>query len=68
MGSAGSRFDELPVTGHATGLVVVPAHNNRYLRTEATVLKLREKYLSFSGDDCSVKVSNILKYPIYITI
>ena len=57
MGCAGSRFDMVPVTGHPSGLAVIPAGNNAFLRSEPTVLKLREKILSWSGDDCSVKVS-----------
>ena len=56
MGCAGSRFDHIPVTGHPSGLVVIPATNNGFLRSEPTILKLREKILSWSGDDCSVKV------------
>ena len=62
MGCAGSRFDELPVTGHASGLVVISGSSSRYLKQETTVLKLREKMFSFSGDDCSVKVSKTLTY------
>ena len=56
MGCAGSRFDMVPVTGHPSGLAVIPAGNNGFLRSEPTILKLREKILSWSGDDCSVKV------------
>ena len=59
MGCAGSKFDELPVTGHATGLVGLPASRDKYLSSQPTVLKLREKFFSFSGDDCSIKVLNI---------
>ena len=59
MGCAGSRFDELPVTGHATGLVVLPESRDKYLSAQPTVLKLREKFFSFSGDDCSIKVTQI---------
>jgi len=55
MGCAGSRFDEMPVTGHNAGLLVLPTGDHRYLRQEKTVLKLREKFFSFSGDDCSIK-------------
>ena len=55
MGCAGSRFDMVPVTGHPSGLAVIPASNG-FLRSEPTILKLREKILSWSGDDCSVKV------------
>ena len=57
MGCAGSRFDNIPVTGHPAGLAVIPATNDGFLRSEPTILKLREKILSWSGDDCSVKVS-----------
>ena len=59
MGCAGSRFHELPVTGHKKKLTVIPINGvvcDTYLRPETTVLKLREKLLSFSGDDCSIKV------------
>ena len=56
MGCAGSRFDMVPVTGHPSGLAVIPATDNGFLRSEPTILKLREKILSWSGDDCSVKV------------
>ena len=60
MGCAGSRFDELPVTGHTTGLAVIPTSTGAfYLRPQSTVLRLREKILSFSGDDCSVKVQTL---------
>ena len=64
MGCAGSRFDQLPVTGHASGLSVIPGSSNRYLKQENTVLKLEEKMFSFSGDDCSVKVSEPFAYII----
>ena len=51
------KFEEVPVTGHPLGLSVIPVFNYRYfLRSESTVLKLREKYFSWSGDDCTVKV------------
>ena len=60
MGCAGSRFDEMPVTGHESGLAIIPTSDNRYVRSEITVLKLREKFFSFSGDDCSVKVRKML--------
>ena len=56
MGCAGSRFDELPVTGHRTGIALIPVNGAYCMRPETTVLKLREKLLSFSGDDCSIKV------------
>ena len=45
------------VTGHPSGLFVIPVFNYRYfLRSESTVLKLRENFFSWSGDDCTVKV------------
>ena len=73
MGSARSKFDELPVTGHRQGIsshsgystkmAVIPiivngakTANYRYISPETTVLKLREKLFSLSGDDCSIKV------------
>jgi len=62
MGCAGSRFDMVPVTGHPSGLAVIPAGNNGFLRSEPTILKLREKILSWSGDDCSVKDINGTKW------
>ena len=54
--SKAPEFEEVPVTGHPSGLAVIPASNNSFLRSEPTILKLREKILSWSGDDCSVKV------------
>lgn len=66
MGCAGSKYDELPVTGHATGLVVLPESRGKYLSAQPTVLKLREKFFSFSGDDCSIKVSQIVNNIVQI--
>ena len=57
MGCAGSRFDSLPVVGHSSGFGVLQVNGEHCMRPEKTVLKLREKLLSFSGDDCSVKVN-----------
>ena len=52
-----SEFEEVPVTGHPSGLSVIPVTINGYfLKSESTVLKLREKNFSWSGDDCTVKV------------
>ena len=52
-----SEFEEVPVTGHPSGLSVIPVSINGYfLKSEPTVLKLREKNFSWSGDDCTVKV------------
>ena len=107
MGCTGSRFDEMPVTGHPHGIKVLPGSerslsmmmmammvmmmmmmitqphsqfkyphttnykkntvkfmvscvpfrriNFRYMMRDLTVLKLREKFFSFSGDDCTIK-------------
>ena len=56
MGCAGSRFDEMPVTGHPKGLALLPGSKERFLRPEHTVLRLHEKLWSWSGDDFSVQV------------
>ena len=56
MGCAGSQFEEVPVTGHPSGLAVLPWSQQRTLSPEHTVLKLREKLWSWSGDDTSIKV------------
>ena len=40
--------------GHGQGLLVLPGCQN-YVRQEMTSLKLREKFFSISGDDCTVK-------------
>ena len=51
------KFEEVPVTGYPSGLSVIPVSiNNHFLRSESTILKLREKNLSWTGDDCTVKV------------
>ena len=51
------EFEEVPMTGHPSGLSVIPVSiNGIFLRNESTVLKLREKKFSWSGDDCTVKV------------
>ena len=42
------------VAGHQSGLRVLPS-SEIYLKEDHTVLKLREKIFSWSGDDCSVK-------------
>merc|ERR1712029_749115 len=62
MGCAGSRFDALPVTGHSTGLGILAVNGQHCMRPETTVLKLREKLFSFSGDDCSIKDINGTKW------
>ena len=68
MGCAGSRFDQVPVTGHPTGLVVLPESREKYLSSQPLVLKLREKFFSFSGDDCSIKVLELWVHNISYTI
>lgn len=57
MGCAGSRFDELPVTGYngKQGTLSLLPVADRYLRDKNTVLKLKEKFWSFSGDDAYIK-------------
>ena len=35
-------------------MLVLP-NCKKYVRQEPTVLKLREKFFSFSGDDCTIK-------------
>jgi len=62
MGCEGSRFDMVPVTGHPSGLAVVPSTQYTYLKPEPTILKLREKFWSWSGDDASVKDINGTKW------
>ena len=42
------------IVGHPSGLSVLPETKN-YLRPNITSLKLREKFFSFSGDDCTVR-------------
>ena len=61
MGCAGSSYNVTPLTGHESGLAIIPTSDNRYLRPETTVLKLREKFFSVSGDDGSVTVRKILR-------
>ena len=51
------EFEEVPVSGHPSGLFVIQVYISGYfLKKETTVLKLREKGFSWSGDDCTVKV------------
>merc|ERR1711915_718365 len=55
MGCVGSAYENVPVTGHQGGaLEVIPA-NSRYIKQEPMVLKLKEKYFCWSGDDATVK-------------
>ena len=42
------------ISGHGQGLLVFPGCKH-YVRPGMTSLKLREKFFSFSGDDCTVK-------------
>ena len=48
------KFYILDILGHGQGLSVLPGCKH-YVRQEMTSLKLREKFFSFSGDDCTVK-------------
>ena len=42
--------------GHPSGLVVVP-NGQKFVAEQPTVLKLKEKFWSWSGDDCTIKES-----------
>ena len=69
MGCAGSRFNDLHVTDPESELVVIPESRSRYIKQEATILKLREKLFCWSGEDYIVKVSyiyNNIYYPYTI--
>ena len=60
MGAQGSsqfnQFSTLPVTGldPQNGLFVIFTPDNRYIRPSETVLILKEKHMSWSGDDCVI--------------
>ena len=55
MGNTGSRFDELPVTGHRTGIAVIPVNGKfETMRPEKTFFKLHEKSHAFSEDECNI--------------
>jgi len=55
MGCVGSQYDDMPVTGApGEGLVVLPG-GQKYVLGEQTVLKLKENFWSFSGDDATIK-------------
>jgi len=58
MGCVGSAYDNVPVTGHQGGALEVIGNNGKYVSNEQTVLKLKEKFFSFSGDDCVIKDTN----------
>merc|ERR1711872_573027 len=58
MGCVGSAYDHVPVTGHQGGALEVLPNNKRYVSQDQTVLKLKEKFFSFSGDDCVIKDTN----------
>jgi len=55
MGCTGSQYEHVPVTGHHDGPLEVIPCNQRYVSQDNTVLKLKEKFFSFSGDDFTVK-------------
>ena len=45
------RFDVLPVTGHRTGIAVIPINGTSYMKPETTVLNYIEK-----SNGCIIKV------------
>ena len=45
------RFDELPVTGHRTGIAVIPINGTYCMKPETTVLNYIEK-----SNECIIKV------------
>ena len=55
MGCMGSSYEHVPVTGHQGGPLEVIPNNQQYVKQEETILKLKEKCFSFSGDDCVIK-------------
>eukprot|EP00092_Neocalanus_flemingeri_P011984 GFUD01012921.1.p1 GENE.GFUD01012921.1~~GFUD01012921.1.p1 ORF type:complete len:239 (+),score=46.11 GFUD01012921.1:60-719(+) len=55
MGCVGSAYDDVPVTGYQGGALEVLPNNQQYVQQEPTILKLKEKFFSFSGDDCVIK-------------
>ena len=57
MGNTGSRFDELPVTGHRTGIAVIPVNGKfETMRPEKTFFKVHGKSYVSSEDVCIIKV------------
>ena len=55
MGCTGSAYEHVPVSGHQGGPLEVIPNNQQYVKQEETILKLKEKFFSFSGDDCVIK-------------
>ena len=54
------QYSALPVTGLSpeNGLFVIYTPDNRYIRPNETTLILKEKYRSWTGDDCVIRDSN----------
>jgi len=57
MGCAQSAYQDMPVTGASSRLVVVPG-GERFISDQQVTLKLKEKMFSWSGDDFKVKDAN----------
>ena len=57
-------YSALPVTGLSpeNGLFAIYTPDNRYIRPNETTLILKEKYTSWTGDDCVIKDSNNMKW------
>ena len=55
MGGVGSAYENVPVTGHQGGPLEIIPNNQQYVKPEQTILKLKEKFFSLSGDDCVIK-------------
>lgn len=55
MGCGGSQSDLVPVTGCQGGALEVIPNNQEYVMNQPTIMKLKEKFFSFSGDDCVIK-------------
>jgi len=58
------QYSALPVSGlnPENGLFVIFTPDNRFIRPTETVLTLKEKYSSWTGDDCVIKDFNNAKW------
>ena len=58
------KYSSLPVSGlnPENGLFVIYTPDHRFIRPTETILKLKEKYASWSGDDCVIKDFNNIKW------
>ena len=58
------KFTELPITAlrPEDGLFVIYTSEHRYIRQTETIIKLKEKNESWTGDDCVIKDSNDTKW------